>query len=118
MSKLICEYGNQNQDGIVLCSLIDDNVCKYITYCTQDSKYWCSSRYYNCERRKSKMAKRDRKNNYVGKNKTEEIIDNNVDKIETIVETPIQEEQKQDDISVESKKTVSKISFFKNKVIY
>ena len=96
MAKIICEYGTQNKIGHIVCNIINDT-CKYIAYCSQDCKYWCTNNYYNCERRKSEMGKKNKNYTRAIDSIEENFSTDDIAQVEqevdtTILETPIQEE--------------------------
>ena len=110
MSKYICEFGERNQDRNITCTLNKSQGCKYVRYCTQDSFWWCSDEYFKCERRKSEMGKKDRKNYELKENVVEnaEIIKEIKveDVLEPVPETPIKEKIEEQEIKKESKPAV------------
>lgn len=128
MSKLLCEYGERTKTRGIKCTLEENQGCKYIRYCTQDSYWWCSEKYYNCARRKSEME------NKILENIDENIFStNNVDKIdeeqtvevlknedETISENIIDEikvVEKKEEVILKKNNNVNKKSTLK-RVIY
>ena len=102
MAKYICEFGERNQDRNITCTLNKNQGCKYVRYCTQDSFWWCSDEYFKCERRKSEMGKKDRRNYELKENVVEnaEIIKEIKveDVLEPIPETTVEEKIEEQEI--------------------
>ena len=111
MAKYICEFGERNQDRNITCTLNKNQGCKYVRYCTQDSFWWCSDEYFKCERRKSEMGKKDRRNYNLREDQIEETKEIKKEETEQVIEdpipeTPIKEKIEEQEIKKESKPAV------------
>ena len=115
MSKYMCEFGIRNEFDSIICTLNENQGCRYIRYCTQDSRYWCSDEYFKCERRKSEMGKKDRRNYNLRedqiKNQIEETKEIEKEETEQVIEdpipeTPVEEKIEKQEIKKESKPAV------------
>lgn len=111
MSKYMCEFGIRNEFDSIICTLNENQGCRYIRYCTQDSRYWCSDEYFKCERRKSEMGKKDRRNYNLREDQIEETKEIKKEETEQVIEdpipeTPIKEKIEEQEIKKESKPAV------------
>ena len=113
MNKNICEYSQYNKQKMIECKVCENKPCLYQRYCTQDLTWWCSDKYFGCERRKSYMSKK--KNSTISvntENKDAEIVTAEameVIEVEEVVSEQVEVEEKSEMISQETKpsKTVN-----------
>ena len=61
MSKILCEYAKKDTKGPYIICDINDKVCDYMSYCSQDHRYWNSTKMTQCRRRAEEMANKKKK---------------------------------------------------------
>ena len=121
MNKNICEYSEYNNYKKIECKVYENKPCLYQRYCTQDSKWWCSDKYFECERRKSAMSKKKNSTNFVDtEHKDAEIVFAEaieVAEVEEVVSEKVEKEEKTVTISQETEpsKEVKKMVVSKEK---
>lgn len=93
MSGNLCPYSNRVGRELK-CTLGESQVCKYVRYCTIDSKWWNSNNFTSCERRKQEMSKNKNRNYENFERKNENIV---IAKEQEIVAT----EDIKEDVSIE-----------------
>ena len=114
MNKNICEYSEYNKYRKIECKVCENKPCLYQRYCTQDSTWWCSDAYFQCERRNKAMSKQKDLTN------SEVVLTENVEeKKEKVISEDVKTEEKVETFSQKSKpsKKQNIISKQKGKVV-
>ena len=106
MNKNICKYAEYNKYKSIECKVCENKPCLYQRYCTQDSKWWCSDKYFGCERRNSAMSKKKKSTDFINTdNKDAEIVSLEaieVAEIEEVVSDEVEIEKEEETISQET----------------
>ena len=112
--KPLCEYSKRGFEMILQCTLDNNQGCKFVRYCTQDSTWWNSNNFISCERRRQEMSKKNKNKFYFDdvnvETTTDEIIDivqdvENIDNVEDIDVMEFEEDTKPlEDIKSEENK--------------
>jgi len=75
MNKNICEFSHKDEFKHIKCEE-NNSPCLYERYCTQDSTWWVSDAYSNCQRRnKMKKNKKQPYSPIIEDNQKEEVIE-------------------------------------------
>ena len=71
---MICEYGLIKDDNNIFCNLINDN-CTFVRWCYNGQCIKNTDGYINCKVRSKEMSNKLDKNDDIGINKDNEVID-------------------------------------------
>ena len=87
--KPLCEYSKRGIGKALQCTLDNNQGCKFVRYCSQDSMWWNSNNFISCERREQEMSKKNRKRFLNKKIEIMDSINNSVDMLDDSINIDI-----------------------------